>query len=192
MWGKTVDQGVSLGRQATLSLAGEPGGHPLKCSLVSEGRSAPAGCSLGFAPLLISSNKWSSLFPFPLGVYSISVCFLQASQLGVYRAFVDNYEVAMEMAEKCCQANAQFAEISEVTFQCSDTRCAFIWLMHSDKAQGISLQHWPFRLQGVCAEPSVFHPVALNGGQDLTLPSDAATSERPSPYGKTGEPQMVT
>lgn len=45
---------------------------------------------------------------------------LQASQLGVYRAFVDNYGVAMETAEKCCQANAQFAEISEV--RCSD-RC---------------------------------------------------------------------
>lgn len=38
----------------------------------------------------------------------------QASQLGVYRAFVDNYEVAVETAEKCCQANTQFAEISEV------------------------------------------------------------------------------
>uniref|UniRef100_A0A8C0K1B6 BCR activator of RhoGEF and GTPase n=1 Tax=Canis lupus dingo TaxID=286419 RepID=A0A8C0K1B6_CANLU len=37
-----------------------------------------------------------------------------ASQLGVYRAFVDNYGVAMETAEKCCQANSQFAEISEV------------------------------------------------------------------------------
>ncbi|KAL6085542.1 hypothetical protein STEG23_004968, partial [Scotinomys teguina] len=36
-----------------------------------------------------------------------------ASQLGVYRAFVDNYGVAMETAEKCCQANSQFAEISE-------------------------------------------------------------------------------
>ncbi|XP_006901470.1 PREDICTED: breakpoint cluster region protein [Elephantulus edwardii] len=36
-----------------------------------------------------------------------------ASQLGVYRAFVDNYGVAMETAEKCCQANVQFAEISE-------------------------------------------------------------------------------
>ncbi|XP_055454827.1 breakpoint cluster region protein [Psammomys obesus] len=36
-----------------------------------------------------------------------------ASQLGVYRAFVDNYGVAMETAEKCCQANTQFAEISE-------------------------------------------------------------------------------
>lgn len=43
-------------------------------------------------------------------------CFshLQANQLGVYRAFVDNYELAVETAEKCCQANAQFAEISEV------------------------------------------------------------------------------
>uniref|UniRef100_A0A8C8JYY4 Breakpoint cluster region protein n=1 Tax=Oncorhynchus tshawytscha TaxID=74940 RepID=A0A8C8JYY4_ONCTS len=37
----------------------------------------------------------------------------QAGQLGVYRAFVDNYEVAVETAEKCCQANTQFAEISE-------------------------------------------------------------------------------
>uniref|UniRef100_A0A7N6FDD3 BCR activator of RhoGEF and GTPase n=1 Tax=Anabas testudineus TaxID=64144 RepID=A0A7N6FDD3_ANATE len=37
-----------------------------------------------------------------------------ANQLGVYRAFVDNYEQAVETAEKCCQANSQFAEISEV------------------------------------------------------------------------------
>uniref|UniRef100_A0A8C6P3K7 BCR activator of RhoGEF and GTPase n=1 Tax=Nothobranchius furzeri TaxID=105023 RepID=A0A8C6P3K7_NOTFU len=37
-----------------------------------------------------------------------------ASQLGVYRAFLDNYELAVETAEKCCQANTQFAEISEV------------------------------------------------------------------------------
>uniref|UniRef100_A0A6Q2YUS3 Uncharacterized protein n=1 Tax=Esox lucius TaxID=8010 RepID=A0A6Q2YUS3_ESOLU len=36
-----------------------------------------------------------------------------ASQLGVYRAFVDNYKVAVETAEKCCQANIQFAEICE-------------------------------------------------------------------------------
>ncbi|XP_058889178.1 breakpoint cluster region protein-like isoform X2 [Acipenser ruthenus] len=36
-----------------------------------------------------------------------------ASQLGVYRAFVDNYEVAVETADKCCQANTQFSEISE-------------------------------------------------------------------------------
>uniref|UniRef100_A0A665X6L2 BCR activator of RhoGEF and GTPase n=1 Tax=Echeneis naucrates TaxID=173247 RepID=A0A665X6L2_ECHNA len=38
-----------------------------------------------------------------------------ASQLGVYRAFVDNYELAVETAEKCCLANTQFAEISEVS-----------------------------------------------------------------------------
>uniref|UniRef100_A0A8C6WZL4 Si:dkey-91m11.5 n=1 Tax=Neogobius melanostomus TaxID=47308 RepID=A0A8C6WZL4_9GOBI len=37
-----------------------------------------------------------------------------ASQLGVYRAFVDNYKVAVETADKCCQANAQFAQICEV------------------------------------------------------------------------------
>uniref|UniRef100_A0A8C4R5A6 BCR activator of RhoGEF and GTPase n=1 Tax=Eptatretus burgeri TaxID=7764 RepID=A0A8C4R5A6_EPTBU len=36
-----------------------------------------------------------------------------ASQLGVYRAFVDNYKSAVETAERCCQGNAQFAEISE-------------------------------------------------------------------------------
>ncbi|XP_072770364.1 breakpoint cluster region protein-like [Nerophis lumbriciformis] len=36
-----------------------------------------------------------------------------ASQLGVYRAFVDNYEVAVETADKCCQANTHFAQISE-------------------------------------------------------------------------------
>uniref|UniRef100_A0A8B9PVA9 BCR activator of RhoGEF and GTPase n=1 Tax=Apteryx owenii TaxID=8824 RepID=A0A8B9PVA9_APTOW len=50
-----------------------------------------------------------------------------ASQLGVYRAFVDNYEVAMETAEKCCQANAQFAEISEVMSWYSDTRAALLY-----------------------------------------------------------------
>uniref|UniRef100_A0A8C8MHD0 Breakpoint cluster region protein n=1 Tax=Oncorhynchus tshawytscha TaxID=74940 RepID=A0A8C8MHD0_ONCTS len=54
----------------------------------------------------------------------------QASQLGVYRAFVDNYEVAVETAEKCCQANTQFAEISEyltgVMSYCSDLGCNVI------------------------------------------------------------------
>uniref|UniRef100_A0A671Q3E7 Breakpoint cluster region protein-like n=1 Tax=Sinocyclocheilus anshuiensis TaxID=1608454 RepID=A0A671Q3E7_9TELE len=35
----------------------------------------------------------------------------------MYRAFVDNYKVAVETAEKCCQANSQFAEISEVSFK---------------------------------------------------------------------------
>lgn len=36
-----------------------------------------------------------------------------ASQLGVYKAFVDNYKVAVETAEKCSQANIQFQKISE-------------------------------------------------------------------------------
>ncbi|XP_072569841.1 active breakpoint cluster region-related protein isoform X2 [Paramormyrops kingsleyae] len=36
-----------------------------------------------------------------------------ASQLGVYKAFVDNYKVAVETAEKCSQANMQFQKISE-------------------------------------------------------------------------------
>ncbi|XP_058854118.1 active breakpoint cluster region-related protein isoform X2 [Acipenser ruthenus] len=36
-----------------------------------------------------------------------------ASQLGVYKAFVDNYKVAVETAEKCSQANNQFQKISE-------------------------------------------------------------------------------
>uniref|UniRef100_A0A8C7YPW0 ABR activator of RhoGEF and GTPase n=1 Tax=Oryzias sinensis TaxID=183150 RepID=A0A8C7YPW0_9TELE len=38
-----------------------------------------------------------------------------ASQLGVYKAFVDNYKIALETAEKCSQANIQFQKISEVT-----------------------------------------------------------------------------
>uniref|UniRef100_A0AAQ4QV63 ABR activator of RhoGEF and GTPase n=1 Tax=Gasterosteus aculeatus aculeatus TaxID=481459 RepID=A0AAQ4QV63_GASAC len=37
-----------------------------------------------------------------------------ASQLGVYKAFVDNYKVALETAEKCSQAHVQFQKISEV------------------------------------------------------------------------------
>uniref|UniRef100_A0A3B4EBW1 BCR activator of RhoGEF and GTPase n=1 Tax=Pygocentrus nattereri TaxID=42514 RepID=A0A3B4EBW1_PYGNA len=49
----------------------------------------------------------------------------QASQLGVYRAFVDNYELAVETAEKCCQANTQFAEISEVIPAWSVSCCLF-------------------------------------------------------------------
>ncbi|KAI7812351.1 putative active breakpoint cluster region-related protein [Triplophysa rosa] len=36
-----------------------------------------------------------------------------ASQLGVYKAFVDNYKVAVETVEKCSQANIQFQQISE-------------------------------------------------------------------------------
>jgi hypothetical protein len=32
----------------------------------------------------------------------------------VYKAFVDNYKVALETAEKCSQSNNQFQKISEV------------------------------------------------------------------------------
>uniref|UniRef100_A0A8C2EWL3 ABR activator of RhoGEF and GTPase n=1 Tax=Cyprinus carpio TaxID=7962 RepID=A0A8C2EWL3_CYPCA len=39
-----------------------------------------------------------------------------ASQLGVYKAFVDNYKMAVETAEKCSQANSQFQKISEVRY----------------------------------------------------------------------------
>ncbi|XP_078250485.1 active breakpoint cluster region-related protein isoform X2 [Pogona vitticeps] len=35
------------------------------------------------------------------------------TQLGVYKAFVDNYKVALETAEKCSQSNNQFPKISE-------------------------------------------------------------------------------
>uniref|UniRef100_A0A8C0J5E2 ABR activator of RhoGEF and GTPase n=1 Tax=Chelonoidis abingdonii TaxID=106734 RepID=A0A8C0J5E2_CHEAB len=38
-----------------------------------------------------------------------------ASQLGVYKAFLDNYKVARETAEKCSQSNNQFQKISEVS-----------------------------------------------------------------------------
>lgn len=40
----------------------------------------------------------------------------QASQLGVYKAFVDNYKIALETAEKCSQSNNQFQKISEVSW----------------------------------------------------------------------------
>ncbi|MEE6468525.1 hypothetical protein FKM82_008306 [Ascaphus truei] len=36
-----------------------------------------------------------------------------ATQLGVYKAFVDNYKCALETAEKCSQCNVQFHKISE-------------------------------------------------------------------------------
>lgn len=63
-----------------------------------------------------SSERWG-MATYPTPSHPAPPSALQASQLGVYRAFVDNYGVAMETAEKCCQANAQFAEISEVINQ---------------------------------------------------------------------------
>lgn len=64
------------------------------------------------------SSGWWGATPSPTSASPLTPPSPQASQLGVYRAFVDNYGVAMETAEKCCQANAQFAEISEVTSEC--------------------------------------------------------------------------
>uniref|UniRef100_A0A3B4UWC1 ABR activator of RhoGEF and GTPase n=1 Tax=Seriola dumerili TaxID=41447 RepID=A0A3B4UWC1_SERDU len=49
-----------------------------------------------------------------------------ASQLGVYKAFVDNYKVALETAEKCSQANSQFQKISEVN-SCSSLPAALLY-----------------------------------------------------------------
>ncbi|KAK2902500.1 PH_BCR_vertebrate and RhoGAP_Bcr domain-containing protein [Channa argus] len=54
-----------------------------------------------------------------------------ASQLGVYRAFVDNYKVAVETADKCCQANTQFAEISENLKVKSTKDCKDQWAKNS-------------------------------------------------------------
>ncbi|XP_065100254.1 breakpoint cluster region protein [Paramisgurnus dabryanus] len=58
----------------------------------------------------------------------------QASQLGVYRAFVDNYELAVETAEKCCQANTQFAEISESLKVRSSKECKDLTAKYSLEA----------------------------------------------------------
>lgn len=68
--------------------------------------SSPPSLSLTF----LTSSPLSSSPPSPTPPISL----LQASQLGVYRAFVDNYKTAVATADRCCQANVQFAEISEV------------------------------------------------------------------------------
>lgn len=99
--------------------------------------SGPAQHSLQFFgmkehDLIIRYWDWPSPTVFFPSIYFILFCFLQASQLGVYRAFVDNYEVAMETAEKCCQANAQFAEISEVMSWYSGAQAVRIWLIPCD------------------------------------------------------------
>uniref|UniRef100_A0A667ZF89 ABR activator of RhoGEF and GTPase n=1 Tax=Myripristis murdjan TaxID=586833 RepID=A0A667ZF89_9TELE len=50
-----------------------------------------------------------------------------ASQLGVYKAFVDNYKVALETAEKCSQANSQFQKISEPLLMFSPLIYVFLY-----------------------------------------------------------------
>lgn len=74
----------------------------------------------GIPPELCTAARFSARWGASAPVSPLPPSSLQASQLGVYRAFVDNYKVAIEMAEKCCQANAQFAEISEVGGGSSD------------------------------------------------------------------------
>uniref|UniRef100_A0A3B3DBG7 ABR activator of RhoGEF and GTPase n=1 Tax=Oryzias melastigma TaxID=30732 RepID=A0A3B3DBG7_ORYME len=54
-----------------------------------------------------------------------------ASQLGVYKAFVDNYKIALETAEKCSQANMQFQKISEVRNLTCHV-CVFVWIRYTD------------------------------------------------------------
>ncbi|XP_042639144.1 breakpoint cluster region protein [Orycteropus afer afer] len=68
-----------------------------------------ASCSRNGKPARAASPTCAQM----LTVFIFSPAAGTASQLGVYRAFVDNYGIAMETVEKCCQSNAQFAEISE-------------------------------------------------------------------------------
>lgn len=57
--------------------------------------------------------------------------------------------MAVEMAEKCCQANSQFAEISEVSFKskllskekCDVFGCACIYLFVYFDSEFESLEH---------------------------------------------------
>lgn len=58
------------------------------------------------------SSKYHLVYPVP---QCLVFFVIQASQLGVYKAFVDNYKVALETAEKCSHANSQFQKISEVS-----------------------------------------------------------------------------
>lgn len=60
--------------------------------------------------------SFSGKITLPKMISLLSLLLTQASQLGVYKAFVDNYKVALETAEKCSQASSQFQEISEVHF----------------------------------------------------------------------------
>uniref|UniRef100_A0A8B9KES5 ABR activator of RhoGEF and GTPase n=1 Tax=Astyanax mexicanus TaxID=7994 RepID=A0A8B9KES5_ASTMX len=92
--------------------SGDEGRHspsiPSRCSLGS-GRSTPDRRSDGY---LSSDHDDSS----SAGRKKQNNCLqISASQLGVYKAFVDNYKLALETVEKCSQANSQFQKISEVT-----------------------------------------------------------------------------
>lgn len=71
---------------------------------------------MGLQELRVSVHPFTDPLSIPLSTSTshTPVFSLQASQLGVYKAFVDNYKVALETAEKCSQSNNQFQKISEV------------------------------------------------------------------------------
>lgn len=115
---------------------------------------------------------------------------LQASQLGVYRAFVDNYGVAMETAEKCCQANAQFAEISEVLvtlFRQVHPSTSPGWdvgrsLVHHDpREQGTSDQVLTINLRSVSRGFWVISVSPVHGGHRRSSPTRALRPPGPGP-----------
>lgn len=118
-WGSESLLSMSLGKREACTVRGG-GGKQVGCDSGKELRClqlCAACCTWGFSRAVHGSpflRKMGSGSTCPTPVPHSLPSFLQASQLGVYRAFVDNYGVAMETAEKCCQANAQFAEISEV------------------------------------------------------------------------------
>ncbi len=41
---------------------------------------------------------------------------LQVNQLGVYRGFIDNYENAVEIVQKCMQSDQRFRTLAEVLY----------------------------------------------------------------------------
>uniref|UniRef100_A0A4W6CMH1 BCR activator of RhoGEF and GTPase n=1 Tax=Lates calcarifer TaxID=8187 RepID=A0A4W6CMH1_LATCA len=114
-----------------------------------------------------------------------------ASQLGVYRAFVDNYELAVETAEKCCQANTQFAEISENLKVRSPKDC-------KDQTAKNSLEgHWPLKVN-ISSSTPVLHPDhpllqdALRISQNfLSSINEETTPRRQSMTVKKGENRQL-
>lgn len=78
----------------------------------------------------------------------------QASQLGVYKAFVDNYKIALETAEKCSQSNYQFQKISEVSWDGAvpvGQGCAGLSLHragNTDRVCPVEMLSLPWRLTG--------------------------------------------
>lgn len=74
---------------------------------------------------------------------------------------MDNYKVAVETADKCCQANAQFAEISEVCNHATHSRTAAgkYLMLYSCLGQVMTVQFF-------CSPHSVKSHAALYRGND--------------------------